>query len=152
MWKYDFWSSIILGLLGAVICYASLGLGLGTWMAPGPGFMAFGAGLLLMVLSAFIGVLSILGRKGSPPEKFWPRADGPKIVLPVFLSLLAYNLLWTRLGFTLTTVLFMGFLLRAVGKRRWWVVLTGSGFTSLAAYFLFQRFLKSQLPAGILGF
>jgi putative tricarboxylic transport membrane protein len=154
MWKYDFWSSLLLLLLGIVVCYESLPLGLGTGKVPGPGFLPFGAGFLLCLLSASILTLAYITKKKAPvpTEKFWLRPDSPKIVIIILASLIVFNLTWTKLGFTVTTLLFMGFLLRIIGKRRWWVVLTGMGFTSAVAYFLFQQLLKCQLPKGILGF
>lgn len=154
MWKYDFWSSSFLLLLGIVICYESLPLGLGTWKVPGPGFLPFGAGFILSLLSASILGLAYVKKKRTPvpTEKFWLRRDSPKTVTIILASLIVFNLTWTRLGFTVTTLLFMGFLLRVVGKRKWWIVLTGMGATSTVAYFLFAQLLKCQLPKGILGF
>jgi hypothetical protein len=154
MWKYDFWSSLLLLLLGIAVCYESLPLGLGTWKVPGPGFLPLAAGLMLCILAVSIFTAAyITKQKGTvPTEKFWLRPDSPKIVLLILASLIVFNLVWTRLGFTVTTLLFMGFLLRVVGKRRWWVVVTGMGFTSAVAYFLFDQLLKCQLPKGILGF
>jgi hypothetical protein len=154
MRKYDLWSSLVLFLLGTAIGYGSLKLGLGTWAAPGPGFLPFGAGLGLSLLSIGIFVLAVLNKETVPatPEKFFPQPDSQKIVSLVFLALIIYNFLWMGLGFSLTTFLFLAFLFRLVGKRNWWVTILGSALTSILAYALFQVFLKSQLPTGFIGF
>ena len=153
MRKFDVGSSLFLMLLGLIICWQSVRLGLGTWRAPGPGFLPFCAGCLLFLLAAAIlAGAALKGEKERVPAKFWIRPGSQRVVLSILISVVLYNILWTRLGFVLTTLLFMGFLLRGVGKRKWWVVLTGTGLTSFVAYFLFQRVLKCQLPTGFLGF
>ncbi len=154
MQKNDIWTSLVLLLLAAVICYESLHLGLGTWRIPGPGFLPFWAGLFLISLSISIFILALVkhDKASQGPQKFWPRSDSFKIVSLVLISLIIYNLIWTTLGFSLSTLLFLVFLFRVVGKRRWGVVIAGSVLTSFAAYMLFEVFLKSQLPTGIVGF
>ena len=141
-------------LLGVVICYQSLHLGLGTWRIPGPGFLPFWAGLFLVSLSVSIFLIALIKGDGASqgPGKFFPRSDSFKIVSLVLISLIIYNFIWTTLGFSLSTLLFLGFLFRGVGKRSWGVAIAGSVLTSLAAYVLFEVLLKSQLPTGILGF
>lgn len=154
MRKDDLWSSLVLFLLGAAIAYGSLKLGLGTWAAPGPGFLPFWAGLGLSFISMGIFVLVVIKKKAIPAaaEKFWSRPDSGKIVLSVLISLVVYDLLWTRLGFSLTTFFWLVFLFRFIGKRKWSVTLVGAVITSATSYFLFQVFLKSQLPTGFIGF
>jgi len=153
MCKEDLGSSSVLFLLGAAVAYGSRGLGLGTWAAPGPGFLPFLAGLGLALFATGIFALAIIKKEEVPAaEKFWPRPDSGKMVLSVFISLVVYDLLWTRLGFSLTTFLLLLFLFRSVGKRTWSATLVGAMIASLTSYFLFQVFLKSQLPTGFIGF
>ncbi len=152
MRKYDLGSSFVLLLLGAVICYESLHLGLGTWRIPGPGFLPFWAGLFLVTLSISIFILALIKGDEASQGKFFPRSDSFKIVSLVLISLLIYNFIWTTLGFTISTLLFLGFLFRVVGKRRWGVVIAGAVLASFTAYMLFEVLLKSQLPTGVLGF
>ena len=154
MRKYDLWSSLVLFLLGTAIAYSSLKLGLGTWATPGPGFLPFWAGLGLSLISIGIFVLAMIKAEAVPAavEKFWSRPDSRKIVLAVLISLIVYDLLWTRLGFSLTTFFWLLFLFHFVGKRKWSFTLAGAAITSAMSYFLFQVFLKSQLPAGFIGF
>ena len=141
-------------LLGAVICYESLRLGLGTWRVPGPGFLPFWAAVFLISLAIGIFIMAVVkdADASQGPEKFWSRPESWKKVLLVLFSLVVYNLIWTRLGFSLSTLLFLGFLFRVVGKRKWGTVAVGSILTSFAAYMLFEVLLKAQLPAGIVGF
>ena len=153
MQKADLGSSLVLLIVGACVCYKSLSLGLGPLGTPGPGFLPFLAGLCLVCLS--LAILLLAAVKMTPASraaKFWPGPKKLKVVSLVFLSLVVYNLLWTRLGFTLTTFLLMGFLFRFVGARRWGVTILGATASSVLAYLLFQTFLQSQLPTGFIGF
>ena len=153
MQKADLGSGSVLLLLGASVCYKSLSLGLGPSGSPGPGFLPFLAGLCLASLSLAILLLAVVKKTpASPTGKFWPGLKKLKVVSVVFLSLVAYNLLWTKLGFTLTTFLLMGFLFRIVGARGWGATILGAGISSFLAYLLFQTFLQSQLPTGFIGF
>jgi hypothetical protein len=153
MKKADLGSGSVFLLLGAAVCYKSWSLGLGSLGSPGLGFLPFLAGLCLVFLSLGILLFAVVKiTPASPTPKFWPRSKEIKVVSLVFLSLVAYNLLWTKLGFTITTFLFIGFLFRVVGTRRWWVTIVGAGLSSFLAYLLFQTFLKSQLPTGFIGF
>lgn len=154
MRQLDLWSSIILLLLGAIITWESFNLGIGKWTAPGPGFFPFGAGLSLACVAIGIFVATILKREEilDGKRKFWASPESRKCVFVVFMSLIFYNILWTKLGFFLTTFIFVGFLFWIVGKRRWWVIVTGSALTSFISYLIFQHFLGSQLPIGLFGF
>ncbi|MBE0555855.1 MAG: tripartite tricarboxylate transporter TctB family protein [Proteobacteria bacterium] len=67
-------------------------------------------------------------------------------------ALLAYALLMKPLGFLLCTVLFIGFLLRAVEPQRWSVVIVGAVGAALGAFAVFNLWLKTQLPQGPWGF
>ena len=152
MQKADLGSASVLLLLGASVCYKSLSLGLGPLGTPGPGFLPFLAGLCLASLSLVILLLAVVRRTPASAAKFWPDPKKLKVVFLVLLSLGAYNLLWTRLGFTLTTFLLLGFLFRIVGARGWGATILGAAVSSSLAYLLFQTFLQSQLPTGFIGF
>ena len=67
-------------------------------------------------------------------------------------ALFAYALLMKPLGFLLCTVVFIGFLLRAVAPQRWPVVILGAIGAALGAFAIFEVWLKTQLPQGPWGF
>lgn len=154
MRRRDLGSSLFLLALALVIGYESTHLGLGTWRMPGPGFLPFWTALVLVFLSAAIFASALLKRKAalSPAQPFWSGSENRKRVLLVLASLIAYDLIWTRLGFSLSTLLFLAFLFGVVGKRRWRTVIVGAALISATAYLLFETLLKAQLPPGIVGF
>lgn len=140
-------------LIGVIVVIASIRLDLGSLAAPDTGFMPFLSGLG-MCLFATIGLIhgTLENRRGVrwkpviEPHLQWEKA------LYVLAALLAYVFLFTRLGFVLSTLLFLGFLFRAVKPQKWSVVILGSVLITACAYLIFGVWIKSQLPKGPWGF
>jgi hypothetical protein len=66
--------------------------------------------------------------------------------------LIAYNLFLPYFGFTVTTFLFLIFLVRFIFPQNWMRTLLVSVLGAAAARLLFINFLETQLPKGFLGF
>ena len=140
-------------LIGLIVVIASTRLELGSLAAPDMGFMPLLSGLA-MCLFAAIGLIhgTLENRRGVR----WKPVIGPNLrwekSLAVLAALLAYVFLFTRLGFVLSTLLFLGFLFRAVKPQKWSVVILGSVLITTCAYLIFDVWIKSQLPKGPWGF
>ena len=126
---------------------------LGSLESPDTGFMPFLAGLAMCLFSLIGLVHGTLERKqgkGWTPiiaaDIHWEKA------LFVLAALLAYVFLLKSLGFVLCTVLFLGFLFRAVKPLKWATVVLGSALITAGAFLIFDVWLKSQLPKGPWGF
>lgn len=144
-------SSLVWLILAIFISMESLRLPIGAWRDPGPGFLPLGTGILLGVLSIVNYYQSRKGQ-GPPPKDSWYSPKGwPKLVL-VTVSLFIYILLWPVLGFLLSTVTLLFFLFRTVEPQTWKVTIGGSILIPAAFYALFDMWLKTQLPKGVLGF
>ncbi len=143
-------------VFGLGVCLYAYLMGLGTFKEPGVGFVAFAAGLFLMV----IGVLL----RASPPEEGqdgWKqqkhegtetvpflRTKTFKLIYTVAL-LVAYAVLLNPLGYLITTFLVMFGLFLDPGRRRF-AVPVGAAFLSTAiTYAVFETWLQSQLPRGV---
>ena len=125
---------------------------IGTWMEPGPGFLPFWGGLVLAAMSLALLLRTIWGKLPAITSSFFARPDSWKRVSATFAALIAYNLLLTRLGFTIVTFFFLGFLLRSIFPQSWARTLTVAVLGALGARFLFINFLETQLPRGFFGF
>jgi len=134
--------------LSLFVCIESRRLGLGSFNAPGPGFLPFGASLSILLLS-FLLLLKERGRKFI--GKAVPLFRGKRIrnVIFILAGIFAFPLLLGRLGFFLCTLLFIGFCLRMIVPHRWKVVLGMSAGVTIACYLLFDAWLMIQLPKGI---
>jgi hypothetical protein len=144
-------SSTVWFILGLAVCLGSLQYKLGTPASPGTGFMSFLAGLAICFFSGIGLIHSTLRQRQG--EGWVPLLRGVlwKNALIILVSLLAYALLLVPLGFSLTTALFIGFLLRAIAPQRWSVVVACSLLTAAISYLLFEVWLKAQLPKGPFG-
>jgi hypothetical protein len=139
-------------IIGVVIVIYSLTYEIGSLSSPSVGFFPLTEGIAIIVLSLFgLAYASFQCRRGIGWSAViqgvrWQRP------LVVFVSLLAYALSLRYLGFIVTTILFIGFLIRVLEHQRWFVVIIFSVFSAFASYLFFETFLKSQLPSGFLGF
>src|SRR5215510_1301296 len=120
-------------------------LKLGTLHRPGPGFFPFWAGVVLGLLS----LISLFNSLKKTDKLSLSGIKSSKLLL-VTGALLAYLLLLETLGFVTITFLFLFLLLRLEYKG--WMFSAASALAgAVAAYVLFQLWLKTQLPAGPFG-
>jgi len=143
-----FWMGV-----GAPFCIGALGYGLFREGVPEPGLLPFFAGSIMIVLGVSVLITSVKEERGGKTsrEKIFPERESSKRLFTVVFALSAYIASVEYLGFPLTTFLFMIFLLRFIEPQRWFVIVAASILTTASSYLLFQIFLKTQLPKGILG-
>jgi putative tricarboxylic transport membrane protein len=131
--------------LGAFI--ESMQLPFGRISAPAAGFFPAVLAVLLALTSllAFLQALrgSNDGAAQSEPLKW------KKILLTLGL-LLVFGLVFERLGYLLSTFLFIIFLLRAVERQSWRLALSVALSASVVSYIIFGLLLGTPLPAGFL--
>ena len=125
---------------------------MGSLAAPESGFMPFLSGAAICLLAAIGLVAGTLRRmQGELWHPFFKGHSWPRALLTAG-ALLAFLFLQKPLGFFLATILFIGFLLRAIFPQRWAVVAPISILTAAFAYIIFEIWLHAQLPKGPLGF
>ncbi len=123
-------------------------LGLGRFSSPDSGLMSFLLGLILVLLSLYSLILSLLKKAGDnePPKEGRGQRNYGKIAL-VLIALFTYSFIFEKLGFVITTWIFLFLLFRSMGNR-WITTLIASVSTVLATYFLFTYF-GVRFPPGI---
>ncbi len=133
-------------IVGVIIVLASLRYGLGSLGSPDTGFMPLLAGSAICFFS-FIGLVhgTLQLKQGASWKPAMKGLNWQKSLI-VSSALIVYALLMERLGFVLCTVLFLGFLFRAVKPMSWLFTIAYSIFITLAAYVIFQIWLQAQLP------
>jgi putative tricarboxylic transport membrane protein len=153
MARYDRIFTFIWIALGIFQCAEAISLGLGGIMEPGPGFMPFVMGALMIVLAIALFLESSFATRKTPSRKislwsdvYWKR------VIYVAVLMLAYALLLSKLGFLLDTFLMMVFLLKSGDPIKWPTAIFVGALTAGISYVLFGIWLKVPFPAGVLSF
>lgn len=151
MKRRDLVSSIFWLAIGAFISYQGYDLELGTLNEPGSGFMFFWVGLIMIGLSLGIFVQA-LRKKGTVGElkSLWAGFQWIKVV-SVLSALVLYTWAFLWLGFIVCTVLLLIFLFKVVEPQRWSVAIFGALLSALTGYVVFNFWLGTQLPRGILN-
>jgi len=147
-------TGIFLFGLGLAVFLKSLTYPLGTLRKPGGGFFPLIASILLMGLSGLLAVQAFRGREvdDSGRSPFFPEKEAPRRILAGFAGLVGYRYLLPVIGFTASTGVFILFLTRFLGKKSWAASAVFAFLTAVAAYYLFQVWLKIPMPRPLFGF
>ena len=135
-------------LLGAIVIYDSVRLGIG-WRevdGPRPGYFPFYIGLIMCVAS-LVNVARAMMVRGENNKTF-VEVGQLKMVLAVLVPTAVYALLVTWFGIYAPSVLFIGFFMRWLGKYPWWKVAGVALATAVVLYLVFEKWFKVPLPKG----
>jgi putative tricarboxylic transport membrane protein len=148
--KADRISGIFWLFFSGFICIESYRMGLGNLHQPGPGFIFFWTAVAMGVLSIAVFVRAWAGKKtGEPEGPLFGKENVFKVIL-VLLALFLYAFFMETLGFILITLLLFIFLLGWIEKKRWGLTIFVSLMVTAISYLVFEIWLKSQLPKGLL--
>jgi len=149
MRKHDLISSAVWFFMGLSILFSSPSFGLGTLSVPGPGFMSFIAGAIICVFSAVTFLGALFSKNEEATVHLWTKLNYFKLV-SVLVLLLAYIFLVDTLGFIISTFLLVFLLMRFQGSLGWFQSLLGALLTTICCYFIFDFWLKTSLPKGVI--
>jgi putative tricarboxylic transport membrane protein len=149
----DVTSSLFWMLMGILFCIGGFHYGIRRSGIPGPGFLPFVTGLILVALSLILLVSRLLERKNSAAARVEPMPGGQALlrILIVLGALCLYVLILEPLGFMVTTFLFMIVLLRLEPRRWMFILLLSIGATAFF-FALFKVLLRVPLPSGLLAY
>jgi len=133
-------------IFGVLVGVRALGLGVGGWRTPGPGFLPLLVGVAASLLGAGLAFSRIphgfRGDLGRPDRrKLW----GAGVLLG------GYVLGLDRLGFVPATFVFILVWLRVVERSPWRESALVATVATAVLYGMFIRWLAVPLPAGILA-
>lgn len=134
-------AGLALLLLALLWAWETRQLPLGTLRDPGPGYMP----MLLAIILGALGLLVALRGARSPSfgSLRWPEAGHASAIL-LGCAFAAFAL--ERLGFRLTVVVLLVFLLGALERKRPAVVAAVALGLAFGSFFLFSNLLKVPLP------
>ena len=140
-------SAIVLIIFALLVIWESRQLPLGTLRQPGPAFIPILLALLLLMFAVFLVLTS--SRAASLSSITWTEWRHALAILAASLfSVFAIE----RLGYRLTVLLVLGFLVKLLEQRSWIVSLSFAFALSFGSFFLFYTVLRVPLPQGPFGF
>lgn len=149
----DVKSSLFWALIGILFCIGGFHYGIRRSGIPGPGFLPFVTGIILVALSLILLISRFLDRGGRAGPKEEPMPGGLALsrILIVLGALCLYVLILEPLGFMVTTFLFMIVLLRLEPRKWMFILLVSIGATAFF-FVLFKVLLRVPLPSGLLAY
>jgi hypothetical protein len=134
-------------LVGALVIYDSMRLG-ASWGADGPrpGYFPFYVGLIIVVASLINLVRGAMIR----PERNKPfvLAGQLRTVMAVLIPSVLYAAAIGWIGIYVSSILFIAFFMRWLGRFAWWKVAAVSIGTMVAFFLVFERWFLVPLPKG----
>jgi hypothetical protein len=141
----DFITASILMLLGGVVLFDAVRLGVG-WGTDGPksGFFPFWLALIMVMTCA---VILLQTWRSRSDEKFVTRAQlGP--VFKVIWPATAMVLLTHFIGLYVAAALYIGFYMRWVGRHSWIAVAALAVAIPVVSFFIFELWFLVPMPKG----
>ena len=140
-------SASALVVFALLVIWESRQLPLGTFRQPGPAFIPILLASLLLIFAGFLILTS--GRAPLLSSINWTEWRHALAILAASLfSVFAME----RLGYRLTVLLVLGFLVKLVEQRGWILSLSFAFTLSFGSFFLFYTLLRVPLPQGPFGF
>ena len=140
--------------LGLTISIWSSTFPFGGLKSPGPGYLPFMLGLLLVILGIILLLTAMLRTEGGSRKPIAPLIpDGPGLTrVALTLGSMALSVaVFEYLGFVLTAFFLILFLMRTVHPQKWSVALFYAFVTALSSFIVFRLLLKTSLPKGLMG-
>ena len=144
----EFWGGLFWLLIGGFIVWAGHDMGLGRLHEPGPGFAFYWIGLLMCALALTV-ITQALIAGGAPLPTLWAGTRWHKVTIVIAL-LLAYALGFEAIGFIPATLALLLVLMLFVDPVDWWLALLVAIISTFGVWAAMTKWLKIQLPAGLL--
>jgi putative tricarboxylic transport membrane protein len=119
---------------------------------PGMGFLPFWLAVLMAVLSVLLLFESTVRKRASVGKYPFPTPQALGNVGMVIAGLGVYIAVLGTVGFAVSTILYIAFLLAIVQKERWLKTAIISLLSTGGLYVVFQILLEVKLPQNIFGF
>jgi putative tricarboxylic transport membrane protein len=140
-------SGSVLVIFSLVVIWQSRFLPLGTFRQPGPAYIP----VLLASLLLIFGVI-LVATGGRAPALSTIRWNEWRQALAIFLACILAVFGIERLGYRLTVLLMLGFLLKLVERRGWALSAILALVLAFGSFYLFHTLLRVPLPLGPMGF
>jgi len=151
--KKDISSSLFFLVLGLFLALQSLRLSVWGRSGPEAGFFPFVIAVIIIGLSLFISGQSVLSQAQEREEISEKKEDHSKNIFRVSsygILMLLYGVSIVRVGFLITSILFLFLILKYVERQNWKITILLGSVSMLTSYLLFVYLLKVPLPKGFI--
>ena len=133
--------------LGAVVIYDSVRLGTG-WAddGPRPGYFPFYVGLIICVSALVNAVRALI--VPAAKNKTFVETGQLKMVLAVLVPTALYVLAVTWIGIYVSSIAFIAFFMRWLGKYAWWKAAAVGIGAAVVFFVIFEKWFQIPLPKG----
>ena len=140
-------------LLAIAICVKAVWLKVWGPDGPGSGLIPFMAGSVIGICGIALFLFeSLRGRRKESRESFWEHPKAWKRILGVIMGFFSMAFFMPTLGFLLTSILVMTFLIRLIEPQNIFKVILTAVLSCVPIYLFFNYVFQLNLPRGILPF
>jgi putative tricarboxylic transport membrane protein len=154
MKRYELAYDLSWVVLAFLICAKALSLSVWGPDGPGSGLVPFATGLIIGVCGLLLFLSEWLkgSRKKGAAESFWEHPEAWKRILGLLAGFFAMAFLMPLLGFLLSSILVMFFLIQVVERQKVIKVILIALISCIPIYLFFNLIFEIRLPKGILSF
>lgn len=145
----ELWGGLFWLALGLFVTWQGWKMGLGVLSEPGSGFAIFWCGMMMAGLSLTI-IVAAIADGGPALSSLWAETRWGKVLLVTAL-LVVFGFFFEQIGFIPCSLILLLFLMRFIDPVPWWQAIVVSFGAVLGIWFVLAKFLKIQLPAGVLA-
>jgi putative tricarboxylic transport membrane protein len=144
-------AGVVLLLFSAWALWEALRLRYYTALGPGPGFFPFWLSLIMGLLAVIMIYQATFKPTDPMPEEFFAPLTGYLRIAAISAAWIVVVVLMNPLGFRLTMLAFLLFLISTMGRTHPVITVVVSLVGSFGIYQVFVRFLGIPLPVGFLN-
>ncbi|MDX2159667.1 MAG: tripartite tricarboxylate transporter TctB family protein [Hyphomicrobiaceae bacterium] len=145
----ELWGGLFWLAVGLFVTWQGWQQGLGALHEPGSGFALFWCGVIASGLSLVI-IAAAIAEGGPALSSLWAETRWQKVLL-VTVLLLVFGFFFEQIGFIPCSLVLLLVLMRFIDPVPWWQAVAVSFGSVLGVWFVLAKFLRIQLPAGILA-
>lgn len=131
--------------------FGSISMNYYTELGPGPGFFPFWLSAIMGILTIVWLVRVLIGPREPLPEGLLPNRSGALRILSVLAALIVYALVSDILGFRVSMLAFLLFVLYGPGRQSVPMTIAIAILGSFGTYHLFHDVLDTHLPLSSIG-
>ena len=150
--NYDVLGAIVFIIFAIVMIFQSIALEFGAFNEPGPGFLPIFSALTIGILSLIYLISLVLKGRAKKKLEFKLGPHWQKALFLIVFSFIYVSILWNRLGYIISTIVWLVLIFKIGGIQSWKRNLIITIVIVMTSYLLFEKVGNCFLPKGIFSF